>query len=75
MNSKRWVLIIVAIILVVIFVFKKQSDNLINPNFTTPISSPTPHIEQYQFDEKTDLKMELDSINPEVSDSDFEEVK
>lgn len=75
MNSKRWALIIVAIILVVIFVFKKQSDNLINPNFTTPIPSPTPYIEQYQFDEKTDLKMELDSINPEVSDSDFEEVK
>lgn len=71
MNNK-WILIIIAIILVVIFIFKKESNNLIGPDFSTTTASPVSSIRQYQFDEKTDLKKELESINPQVLDSDFE---
>lgn len=70
--NNRWIVIIIAIILVVVFAIRKGDDNLIGPDFSTTTSSPIPSIRQYQFDEKTDLKKELESINPQVLDSDFE---
>lgn len=36
----------------------------------TPIPSPTP--KTFNFDSSTDLKQELETINPQVLDSDFE---
>lgn len=42
-------------------------------NQTTPTPTPTPI--DYHFNKSTDLKSELDSINPEVLDSDFSNLK
>lgn len=81
MQSKlKLLLIIVAtIIAIMFFVFPhfKGRGSLINPdfkapkqqNFETPQPNPTP--KTFRFDSSTDLKMELDSINPQVLDSDF----
>ncbi|MBI2597145.1 hypothetical protein HYW41_03250 [Candidatus Daviesbacteria bacterium] len=44
---------------------------LVNPSLVSS-SSPVPTPKQYQFDVSTDLKQELESINPQVLDSDFE---
>lgn len=55
--------------------------NLINPmgqksqsldTISTPV--PTPNTPKtFRFDSSTDLKKELDSINPQILDSDFKE--
>ncbi len=48
--------------------------NLIPKQLASPLPSPTPvsHIPaQYNFDASTDLKKELESINPQILDSDF----
>lgn len=42
---------------------------------TTPTPTPAPTIIKYSFNKSTDLKGELDSINPEVLDSDFDNLK
>lgn len=80
------VLILVGILLFIgnIFFDKTSSDNLASPvgknilqtvglQKTTPAATPTPI--QYNFSKSTDLKGELDSINPEVLDSDFSNLK
>lgn len=58
----------------------KQDGNMATPKFSEVLNSqisstpiPTPTIKQFKFDSATDLKKELDSINPEVLDSDFQE--
>ena len=48
----------------------KRDVGLVKPSQTSsPISAP----KQYKFDSSTDLKKELDSINPQVLESDFEQ--
>lgn len=40
---------------------------------TTPTPVPTPNSPRtFQFDSSTDLKLELDKVNPQMLDSDFE---
>lgn len=70
-----------------IFVFKKpNAQGLINPagrtiiqqitnQKITPTLIQTPTPIKFNFNESTDLESELDSINPEVLDSDFENLK
>ncbi len=58
-----------------------QAKNLVSPNLSatekdkptlaTPIPSATP--KTFKFDSSTDLKEELEKINPEILDVDFEE--
>lgn len=80
------VLILVGILLFLgnIFFGKINSDNLASPvgknvmqavgiQKITPSIIPTPI--QYNFNKSTDLKGELDTINPEVLDSDFNSLK
>lgn len=70
MNSKlKLFLIIFAIgVIFLIFVFPnyKREGGLV----VTPLPSPTP--KTYIFDSSSDLKKELDSVDPLVLDSDFE---
>lgn len=37
----------------------------------SPVPSPSPRIKTFNFNASTDLKQELDSVNPQVLDSDF----
>lgn len=50
---------------------KTQSPNAAKQPAPTP--TPTPII--FHFDKSTDLKSELDTINPEVKDDDFDNLK
>lgn len=75
-------LFIIGLMMVVKFIstFPKE-DSLVSPNlvqiiagkFTKPSPSPSPRLKTYHFDSTTDLKKELDSINPQILDSDFAE--
>ena len=46
--------------------------NIKGVSVSSPVPSPSPKLKTFQFDASTDLKLELDSVNPEVMDSDFE---
>lgn len=83
MKSKWWVILTVALLMAVIifFVRSKTSSTLVSSSFTktttqevaTEVPNATPNAPKtYNFDSSTDLKQELDSINPQVLDSDFE---
>ncbi len=52
---------------------KLVSSNLAQTLFTrpSPTPSPSPRLKTFKFDSGTDLKKELDSVNPQVLDSDF----
>lgn len=86
MNSNKTLLIIVLTVLaiiVVFFVISKRDTSLISPipkqvgvsagdrqSSPAPAQSPnTPKVIKY--DSSTDLQKELESINPEILDSDF----
>lgn len=81
MKTRWWIILVVIILAIVIFFAqKKETNNLITPSvsshpnkITEQLPSPTPNIPKtYQLDSSTDLKMELESINPQVLESDFE---
>lgn len=77
------IILIISLILVVKFILKPRGwkAKLTTPmgssfNQTTPVPSstllPVSTPQTFKFDGSTDLKKELDSINPQVLDSDFE---
>lgn len=84
MTKSKKILIIAAIIIVGILWFglsSKTSKDLVNPFLGQPKPTPsetsspdpTPAVPKtFNFDSSTDLKMELDKVNPQVLDSDFE---
>ena len=52
-----------------------KSENLVNPQIPAPSEtpSPTPDVPKtFKFDSLTDLKAELEKVDPQVLDSDFE---
>lgn len=59
---------------------KNKVGNLISPNHSTPSKAPSPSPappqapKTFQFGSSTDLEAELKKINPQVLDSDFEEL-
>lgn len=80
MTKFKKILIIAAIIIVGILWFKlsnNKSENLVNPHISAPSETlspdPTPVVPKtFKFDSSTDLKAELEKVNPQVLDSDFE---
>ncbi|MBI2020795.1 hypothetical protein HYS94_05300 [Candidatus Daviesbacteria bacterium] len=86
MNKKILLLVTFLIIIVGIWWFLMgqgdKTKGLVSPqlpkifNKSTPIPEPTavpPNAPKtFQFDESTDLEAELEKINPQVLDSDFE---
>lgn len=82
MTKKVWIIaiFITAIVIVVIFNSTLLPRGLALPagRLQAPLSSPVPEVNNYnppvevKYDKNTDLKKELESINPQVLDSDFE---
>lgn len=75
------VLIVLGILgyLVSVTLLKESPSQIISPqarNFTqvkaTPTITPTPTPVEFNFDSSTDLKQELELVNPEVKKTDFE---
>lgn len=83
-NNKIVIIVLILILLTVFFAIVKYAVNensLISPALQVvsgqkAVPSEAPSIivapKTYIFDSSTDLKKELDSINPQVLDSDFE---
>lgn len=74
MKNNLWIIILITITCTIVYVVVRQA-KLVNPGNmdNIPTSTPTPTATQYHFDKITDLKKELDSVNPKVEDSDFKE--
>ncbi len=51
-----------------------KSENLVNPQTPAPSETPAPPSapKTFKFDNSTDLKVELEKVNPQILDSDFE---
>ena len=85
--NKKYILITIVIVLLLGIVFWLISKNINSKNSLltspglgkvsgeqispTPTQSPTPP-KTYSFDSATDLKSELENINPQVLESDFQ---
>lgn len=77
--SKRIIFIIAIIIIIVGILWfglrGRVQKNLVNPQILqteSPSPSPSQTPKTFKFDSSTNLKMELEKVNPEVLDSDFE---
>lgn len=75
--------ILVSMVFVFRFTHPEWEAKLVSPGFplgvanqkSTPLPSFTPNVsvpKEFRFDSSTDLKAELEKVNPEVLDSDFE---
>ncbi|OGE25001.1 hypothetical protein A3C26_01175 [Candidatus Daviesbacteria bacterium RIFCSPHIGHO2_02_FULL_39_12] len=73
MSSRKTFYILITTILAIAFfvtVFKEKT-HLTNPVSPTPLATPAAP-KTFQFDRNTDLRLELENVNPQVLDSDFE---
>lgn len=75
------IIIIIITVIVFILILLRGEDKLADPGVSqesTPVASPSPETPSYnpppevKFDSSTDLKAELEKVNPQVLDSDFE---
>lgn len=85
MKKKTLLMIVLTILatIVVYFVTSKQNASLVGSTFiqqitrpqpspnSTPVSTPNAP-KTFKFDSSTDLKAELEKVNPQVLDADFE---
>lgn len=84
---KKFLLVIGLIIVVIVWFFGsgKNEEGLVGPNFiqhlahippTPTVPAPTPNAPKtFSFDSSTDLKVELEKVNPQILDSDFDDLK
>lgn len=79
--GRKTVILIILVLLGITTWFiltNRSQNNLANPYVSSPTPAPTatpaPPVAPttYQFDGSTDLEAELEKVNPEVLDSDFE---
>mgnify|MGYP001596331852 FL=1 len=78
--NKKIIFIIILIVITVITIFKFapqgwEGKKMISPfsgTVQTPVPSPTPIKKEFKFNSSTDLKVELEKVNPQILDSDFE---
>lgn len=64
-------LILIAVVIILLIITPKKQSGFL----PSPTSTPAPTPKTFKFDSSTDLKKELESISPQVLDSDFEEVR
>lgn len=84
---KKFTIIITTTIVILIIILmgdRSQNGDLVNPlnkilpsqstPFPTPVSTPVPPQapKTFQFDSSTDLEAELEKVNPQVLESDFD---
>lgn len=79
MSKQKLTIVIILFLVVVFFIFEKSTVNknisLTNSGLSTssPVASSSYNPpKEVKYDSSTDLKKELDSVNPQVLDSDFE---
>lgn len=75
--SKKIIPIIVIAFIIIIGIFwftgdRSKSGDLVKPSVVTSTPAPPQAPKTFQFDASTDLKAELEKVNPQILDSDFE---
>lgn len=71
MIRKIIVIAVFLIILFSLFIMNNKEEPMINPAVAPQPSPQINQPEEIKYDSSTDLKKELESVNPEVLDSDF----
>lgn len=84
MKNKLVTIILILLLVFVVLVVKNlmgKKDSLVSPflgkeiNNTVPSSTPFYNPpKEIKYDSSTDLKQELESVNPEISEDDFKEL-
>lgn len=74
--------LVTAVIITILLGFIKTSNNeaekLVSPGIDMPVRetpTPTPTPAQFFYNSSTNLKDELDTVNPEVKSTDFQNLK
>lgn len=71
---KKIVLVgVILIILFSIFLFRNKKEPMVSPAVAPLPSAEINQPKEIKYDGSTDLKKELESVNPQVLDSDFNE--
>ncbi|OGE64426.1 hypothetical protein A3I48_00435 [Candidatus Daviesbacteria bacterium RIFCSPLOWO2_02_FULL_36_7] len=70
-------IVFITILLIILFFtyisfFRNKTGVLVSPSAIPSPSSEITQPKEMKYDSSTDLKKELDTVNPQVSDSDFE---
>lgn len=77
-NKIIFIVVIIFIAFIMTILFKKEgTDTLATPQLKTTLAPsllPSPTPKQFKFDSSTNLKQELETVNPQVLDSDFAEL-
>lgn len=71
MSKKIIFIAIFLMILFSIFFLKQKTEPMVNPAVAPLPSAEINRPKEIKYGSATDLKKELDSVNPEVNDSDF----
>lgn len=61
-------LILIAVVIILLIITPKKQSGFL----PGPILTPAPTPKTFKFDSSTDLKKELEKIDPKVSDEDFD---
>lgn len=72
MNSKKVALILFILLAAIIFLVSSKKAPVSKSPLPLPSASTYNPPKQIQYDSSTDLKKELDSVNPQVLDIDFQ---
>lgn len=77
MKNKGIIILLIMIILGIFLLGNLSSQKVTAPQTfsVSPTTTPIPTPIQYRFDSSTDLKKELDSVDPIILDNDFDNLK
>ena len=74
-----FILVVIIIIVGLFILLPREDGKLVAPGFISSnkktevvMPSPSPTVKTFEFDSTTDLNLELEKVDPEVLDSDFE---
>lgn len=79
-NKLTIILVFILVVIIILFIRGERVNDLVSSDFskvpaqTEELPNAIPNAPKtYNFDSSTDLEKELDSINPQVLDSDFDQ--
>lgn len=70
---KKIITVIIFITFIIIIISRQETRVSPVSSSPSPSLTPSPTPKTFQFDASTDLNQELDKVNPQVLDSDFNE--
>ena len=70
-NKKILILILIVLAAAVFLISNRRNESLVKPDIQVPAPEAPGAPKVVQYDSSTDLEKELESINPQILESDF----